>query len=92
MTAAAGGLRRRGRDRPGADVSEAEVAALREQVDQLQHALDSRVLIEQAKGMLAERHDEPVDVAFERLRDHARCARRRVVDVAEDVIEGRLRL
>lgn len=56
---------------------------------QLQHALDSRVVVEQAKGMLAARHGLGVDEAFERLRRHARSHRRRVVEVAEEVVAGR---
>ena len=60
--------------------------------DQLQHALESRVLVEQAKGMLATHHGIHVDVAFERLRAHARSTRRRVVDLARDLVEGRVAL
>ena len=54
---------------------------------QLQQALDSRVVIEQAKGVLAERHDISPHDAFQRLRNRARGDRRRVHDVAEDVVE-----
>ena len=56
---------------------------------QLQHALDSRVVIEQAKGVLAERHTVPVDQAFELMRQHARSSRTRLEDVAADVLRGR---
>lgn len=46
---------------------------------QLQHALDSRVVIEQAKGVLASNHDVDVSTAFERLRRHARNRLDRVI-------------
>jgi GAF domain-containing protein len=58
---------------------------------QLQQALDTRVVIEQAKGILAERHGEALPAAFERLRRQARSSNRTVRDVARDVIEGGLR-
>ena len=48
------------------------VAAAEERADQLQHALDSRVLIEQAKGALAQHHGISTDQAFEVMRRHAR--------------------
>ena len=40
--------------------------------EQLQHALNSRVIIEQAKGVLAERHSLSMGQAFEALRRHSR--------------------
>jgi len=49
--------------------------ALRREVDQLRTALTTRIVIEQAKGMLAERLDIDVDEAFERLRREARNRR-----------------
>jgi GAF domain-containing protein len=58
--------------------------------DQLQRALDSRVVIEQAKGVIAARLGIPVDDAFLRLRAHARTNRRRLADAAEDIVAGRL--
>ena len=62
----------------------------REVNDQLTHALNSRVIIEQAKGMLAERADIDVEEAFLWLRSHARSHALRLVDVAQDLIEGTL--
>lgn len=58
---------------------------------QLQHALDSRVVIEQAKGMLSVTWDVPVDAAFERMRDHARNRRTKLHEVAARLVAGDLR-
>ncbi|MEO6122018.1 MAG: GAF and ANTAR domain-containing protein [Acidimicrobiales bacterium] len=58
--------------------------------DQLQKALHSRVTVEQAKGMLAERAGIGTDDAFSRLRNHARASRRLLVEVARDVVSGTL--
>jgi transcriptional regulator with GAF, ATPase, and Fis domain len=55
---------------------------------QLQHALDSRVAIEQAKGMLAERTNTDMDQAFRMLRAYARDARRHLSAVATEIAEG----
>jgi transcriptional regulator with GAF, ATPase, and Fis domain len=63
---------------------------LAERAEQLQGALDSRVLIEQAKGMLAERQHISVDDAFMILRDHARHTGTKINKVARNVIEGML--
>jgi AmiR/NasT family two-component response regulator len=65
-----------------------ETSRLEEKVDQLQSALDRRAVIERAKGILMERHGVDDRAAFERLRDHARAGGRRVVDVAQAVIDG----
>ncbi|MGW2231941.1 ANTAR domain-containing response regulator [Streptomyces formicae] len=54
--------------------------------DQLQTALTSRVVIEQAKGILAERLDCTVDDAFDRLRKHARAHRIKLSDLSREVI------
>jgi len=59
-------------------------------VQQLQSALNSRVLIEQANGVLAERGNVSVDLAFASIRSYARAHNRRLSDVARDVIDGRL--
>jgi len=58
--------------------------------EQLQHALTSRVVIEQAKGVLSERTGFDMEQGFSRMRNHARNHNRRLVDVAQDVIDGTL--
>jgi GAF domain-containing protein len=67
-------------------------AALEAQVlnEQLNHALNSRIVIEQAKGVIAERERLDMEHAFARLRTHARNHNRRLADVARDVIDGTL--
>jgi GAF domain-containing protein len=57
---------------------------------QLQHALNSRVVIEQAKGMIAERAGLNMELAFSALRNYARDHNLRLVDVAEAVTGGSL--
>jgi GAF domain-containing protein len=54
---------------------------------QLQHALDHRSLIEQAKGIIMERRGLDQQAAFELLRSQARSTRRRLDDVARQTIE-----
>lgn len=60
--------------------------------EQLQGALNSRVLIEQAKGVLAERSGLQVDQAFTVLRTHARRNGVSLGTVAAEVVAGRIRL
>lgn len=60
--------------------------------EQLQTALESRVIIEQAKGVIAERSRLSMGVAFERLRLTARSTRRPLRDVADDVVHDRILL
>ena len=56
--------------------------------EQLQTALNSRVLIEQAKGIVAERLHLDVDDAFTLLRSGARNHNRRLSDLAQAIIDG----
>jgi len=63
-------------------------AQYRSLVGQLQMALSSRVRIEQAKGMLAERWGTGVDEAFITLRRYARRHRLPLDEVATGVIDG----
>jgi transcriptional regulator with GAF, ATPase, and Fis domain len=53
--------------------------------EQLQTALNSRIVIEQAKGVLAQIHHESPDAAFERMRTYAREHHLRLVEVARAV-------
>jgi GAF domain-containing protein len=57
-------------------------------IDQLEHALHHRVVIEQAKGILMEREQLDPAGAFDRLRKAARAHRRRVSEVAAEVVAG----
>jgi transcriptional regulator with GAF, ATPase, and Fis domain len=56
--------------------------------EQLQTALNSRVIIEQAKGKLAERLGLDMEQAFNLLRDRARTSNRRLSEVAQAFIDG----
>jgi GAF domain-containing protein len=59
-------------------------------VEQLQRALHSRVVIEQAKGIVAAWRNISPDEAFEALRGHARRNGHRLSAVAEEVVQGQL--
>ncbi|GAA1601078.1 MULTISPECIES: GAF and ANTAR domain-containing protein [Kribbella] len=60
--------------------------------EQLQNALNSRILIEQAKGYLSHSLSIGTDQAFGVLRSYARSTNHRLADVASDVVHGRLTL
>lgn len=59
-------------------------------VEELSYALDARVVVEQAKGVLSERLSLTPMEAVERLRRYARDRNAKLRDVAQDLVEGRL--
>ena len=60
--------------------------------EQLQQALNTRLIIEQAKGVLATKRETTVDDAFQVLRKYARDHNARIHDVARAVVKGELLL
>src|SRR5207253_322738 len=65
------------------------VQLLAERNRQLERALESRIVIEQAKGVLAERFEIEPNQAFEILRRAARTQRRRIHLLADEVVGSR---
>lgn len=67
-------------------------AALKAQAlnEQLNHALNTRISIEQAKGILSERKGIDLDLSFRMLRNHARNHNLHLSSVAEDIVLGTL--
>jgi GAF domain-containing protein len=55
---------------------------------QLSHALNSRIIIEQAKGKISEAAGVQMDHAFLRLRNHARSHNLRLSELARDIADG----
>ena len=77
------------RARPlGEAAGEDEAARLAVTVAQLEHALTARVRVEQAIGVLAERHRLRTPDAFDLLRSAARTRGRRVLDIAKEVVDS----
>jgi hypothetical protein len=72
----------------GEAAEEDEAARLAVTVAQLEHALTARVRVEQAIGVLAERHRLRTRDAFDLLRNAARTRGRRVIDIAEEVVDS----
>ena len=68
------------------EAAAAETSRLRATIGQLEHALMARVRVEQAIGVLAERHRIQPRQAFEQLRAAARSRGKRVIDIASDVV------
>ena len=61
----------------------------RKRAEELQHALNTRVVIEQAKGVLAERLGLDIEVAFGVLRGAARSERIKAHDLARTVVKNK---
>jgi hypothetical protein len=72
----------------GGDPRDAELAALRRTVGQLEHALAARVSIERAIGVLAERHGSGPKEAFDELRQRARAQGRPAQELAREVLDA----
>ncbi len=68
-------------------LQERNVARADELAEQLQIALNSRVVIEQAKGAMAQAEHIGLDEAFALLRREARTTQRRLVDVAQEFLD-----
>ena len=68
---------------------EADRRRLERRVGDFEGVLERRSTIEQAKGILMERHGIDATGAFESIRDHARARNLRVVDVADSIITAR---
>jgi AmiR/NasT family two-component response regulator len=58
-------------------------------IEQLQVALNSRIVIEQARGAFAQLNHVSVDEAFRLLRQEARTSRRKLTEVCAEVLDRR---
>jgi len=59
--------------------------------DQLSNALNSRIIIEQAKGMVSQATASDMDRAFGRLRTYSRSHNLRLTDVAMSIVQGEIK-
>ena len=73
-------------------LQERAIASAELLTEQLQGALNSRIVIEQAKGVISRDHGVTVDAAFAALRGYARTNHIRLVDLAHDVVNGAIAL
>lgn len=69
-------------------LQERKVSDAERRSQQLQEALVTRIVIEQAKGIVAERHNLTAQLAFDALRRHARSRHQKLRDVCRGVVEG----
>ncbi len=65
-----------------------EMKRLREQVDELQETIDSRKVIERAKGILMQRRGISGEEAYELMRQWARERQRKIKDIAQAIVEA----
>jgi AmiR/NasT family two-component response regulator len=72
------------------DVLRERIAELERENEQLRYALASRILIEQAKGVLVERLELPPKEVFELIRSAARRAGMKVPDLAAEILHSRV--
>ena len=86
LLAAENGIAQAPPPKPAAQPAAGEAGRLRATVSQLEHALATRIRVEQAIGVLAERHRIKPRQAFEQLREAARSRGRKVIDIAGDVV------
>jgi AmiR/NasT family two-component response regulator len=73
-------------------LQERAIASAELLTEQLQGALNSRIVVEQAKGVISRDHGVSVDEAFAALRSHARSNHLRLADLAHDVVTGKAAL
>lgn len=66
------------------------LAGLLVRAEQLQGALDTRIVVEQATGVLSEHAGIGMGAAFDALRQHARSRRLKLSEVAQQVVDRRL--
>ena len=62
------------------------IEMLEAQVQQLEGALESRIVIEQAKGILAVQASQPVEEAFETLRKRSQLQNRKLREIAGEIV------
>ncbi len=86
LLAAESGMAESNPAKPAGQPVAGETGRLRATVGQLEHALATRIRVEQAIGVLAERHRIKPRQAFEQLREAARNRGRKVIDIAGDVV------
>jgi GAF domain-containing protein len=71
-------------------LQERAVASAELLTEQLQHALNSRIMIEQAKGFVARTHGISVDQAFDMLRSYAHTNQVRLTDLCLEVVDRKV--
>jgi GAF domain-containing protein len=70
-------------------LQERKIARAERVADQLQLALSSRIVIEQAKGILAERHGISTADAFGAISNYSRSRNRKLREVCQEIVDGR---